>query len=87
MRGRSCRVQVQDGAGNQVGGRGKRSIVGAGIRVGVILSLRVLFTDGSTSHLGQVVEGVPYITTMETLDKYNCDFCAHGGNSFLFQEA
>ncbi|KAL5473670.1 hypothetical protein EMCRGX_G028181 [Ephydatia muelleri] len=26
----------------------------------------------------EVVEAVPYITTIETLDKYNCDFCAHG---------
>ena len=27
----------------------------------------------------QVVEDAPYVTTLETLDKYNCDFCAHGG--------
>lgn len=27
----------------------------------------------------QVVEGAPYVTTVETLDKYNCDFCVHGG--------
>lgn len=26
----------------------------------------------------EVVEGVPYVTTLETLDKYNCDFCVHG---------
>lgn len=26
----------------------------------------------------EVVEAVPYITTLETLDKYNCDFCVHG---------
>nr|CAD7410118.1 unnamed protein product [Timema cristinae] len=25
-----------------------------------------------------VVEGAPYVTTLETLDKYNCDFCVHG---------
>lgn len=29
----------------------------------------------------EMVEGVPYITTIETLDKYNCDFCVHGGES------
>lgn len=26
----------------------------------------------------EVVRGVPYVTTLETLDKYNCDFCVHG---------
>lgn len=26
-----------------------------------------------------VVEGAPYVTTLETLDKYECDFCVHGG--------
>lgn len=28
-----------------------------------------------------IVEGAPYVTTLETLDKYNCDFCVHGGES------
>lgn len=27
----------------------------------------------------EVVEGAPYVTTLGTLDKYNCDFCVHGG--------
>lgn len=27
----------------------------------------------------EVVEDAPYVTTLETLDKYNCDFCVHGG--------
>lgn len=27
----------------------------------------------------EVVEGAPYVTTLETLDKYDCDFCVHGG--------
>lgn len=27
----------------------------------------------------EVVEGAPYVSTLETLDKYNCDFCVHGG--------
>ncbi|PAA62558.1 hypothetical protein BOX15_Mlig001077g2 [Macrostomum lignano] len=26
----------------------------------------------------EVVEAAPYITTVETLEKHNCDFCAHG---------
>lgn len=26
----------------------------------------------------QVVEAAPYVTTLDTLDKYNCDFCVHG---------
>ncbi|XP_063244456.1 ethanolamine-phosphate cytidylyltransferase isoform X3 [Bacillus rossius redtenbacheri] len=26
----------------------------------------------------EVVEGAPYVTTLETLDKYNCDLCVHG---------
>lgn len=29
----------------------------------------------------EMIEGVPYVTTLETLDKYNCDFCVHGGES------
>ncbi|KAE8737862.1 hypothetical protein FOCC_FOCC016674 [Frankliniella occidentalis] len=26
----------------------------------------------------EVVEGAPYVTTLETLDRYGCDFCVHG---------
>lgn len=26
----------------------------------------------------EVIEGAPYVTTLDTLDKYNCDFCVHG---------
>lgn len=26
----------------------------------------------------EVVEAAPYVTTLETLDEYNCDFCVHG---------
>lgn len=29
----------------------------------------------------EVVEDAPYVTTLETLDKYGCDFCVHGGES------
>lgn len=32
----------------------------------------------------EIVEGAPYVTTLETLDKYNCDFCVHGGKSVKF---
>ena len=31
----------------------------------------------------EVVRGAPYITTIETLDKYNCDFCVHGNDITL----
>lgn len=33
----------------------------------------------------EVVEGAPYVTTLETLDRYGCDFCVHGGEKFYFQ--
>lgn len=29
----------------------------------------------------EIVEGAPYVTTLETLDKYNADFCVHGGTA------
>ena len=25
-----------------------------------------------------ILEAAPYVTTLETLDQYNCDFCVHG---------
>nr|XP_046914070.1 ethanolamine-phosphate cytidylyltransferase-like [Dermatophagoides farinae] len=28
----------------------------------------------------EVVENAPYITSLETLDKYKCDFCVHGND-------
>ena len=31
----------------------------------------------------QVVEDVPYVTKLETLDDNGCDFCAHGGNNII----
>ena len=31
----------------------------------------------------QVVEDAPYVTTLETLDAYNMDFCVHGGMLLL----
>lgn len=27
----------------------------------------------------EVVEDAPYITALETLDSYDCNFCVHGG--------
>lgn len=34
----------------------------------------------------EVVEDAPYITTLETLDKYECDFCVHGSDITLDAE-
>uniref|UniRef100_G3PAW2 ethanolamine-phosphate cytidylyltransferase n=1 Tax=Gasterosteus aculeatus aculeatus TaxID=481459 RepID=G3PAW2_GASAC len=31
----------------------------------------------------EVVEGAPYVTTLQTLDKYNCDSCVHGDDITL----
>lgn len=31
----------------------------------------------------EVVMNAPYVTTVETLDKYNCDFCVHGDDITL----
>ncbi|XP_070580818.1 ethanolamine-phosphate cytidylyltransferase-like isoform X2 [Ptychodera flava] len=31
----------------------------------------------------EVIEDAPYITTLETLEKYDCDFCAHGDDITL----
>ncbi|XKL63384.1 hypothetical protein PGB90_005748 [Kerria lacca] len=28
--------------------------------------------------IDEVIEAAPYVTTIETLDKYDCDFCVHG---------
>lgn len=32
----------------------------------------------------EIVPGAPYVTTLETLDKYNCDFCVHGSEYRAF---
>lgn len=34
----------------------------------------------------QVVEDAPYVTSIETLDKYNCDFCVHGGMLLMLHD-
>lgn len=34
----------------------------------------------------EVVENAPYVTTLETLDKYDCDFCVHGDDITLTAE-
>ena len=26
----------------------------------------------------EVVEGAPYVTTLDTLDRFTCNFCVHG---------
>ncbi|XP_043858355.1 ethanolamine-phosphate cytidylyltransferase isoform X2 [Dromiciops gliroides] len=31
----------------------------------------------------EIVAGAPYVTVLETLDKYNCDFCVHGNDITL----
>lgn len=31
----------------------------------------------------EVVPAAPYVTTLETLDKHNCDFCVHGNDITL----
>ena len=28
----------------------------------------------------EVVEGAPYVTTLETLDQFDCKFCVHGND-------
>lgn len=28
----------------------------------------------------EVIEGAPYVTTTETLDDYNAEFCVHGND-------
>lgn len=32
----------------------------------------------------EVIEGAPYITSPETLDKYNCDFAVHGDDKTTY---
>uniref|UniRef100_A0AC35U7B2 Ethanolamine-phosphate cytidylyltransferase n=1 Tax=Rhabditophanes sp. KR3021 TaxID=114890 RepID=A0AC35U7B2_9BILA len=34
----------------------------------------------------EIVEAAPYSTNIETLDKYNCDFCVHGNDITLTSE-
>uniref|UniRef100_A0A6Q2XRB5 ethanolamine-phosphate cytidylyltransferase n=1 Tax=Esox lucius TaxID=8010 RepID=A0A6Q2XRB5_ESOLU len=31
----------------------------------------------------EIVEGAPYVTTLDTLDKHSCDFCVHGDDITL----
>ena len=33
----------------------------------------------------QVVENAPYVTTLETLEEYNCAFCVHGDDITVIQ--
>ncbi|XP_019768510.1 ethanolamine-phosphate cytidylyltransferase isoform X2 [Dendroctonus ponderosae] len=34
----------------------------------------------------EVIEGAPYVTTLDTLDKYDCDFCVHGDDITMTAE-
>ncbi|CAG0885736.1 unnamed protein product [Darwinula stevensoni] len=34
----------------------------------------------------EVVEGAPYVTLLETLDKYGCEFCVHGDDMTLMAD-
>ena len=34
----------------------------------------------SIKWVDEVVEDAPYVTSIDTLDKYNCDFCVHGSD-------
>eukprot|EP00096_Caligus_rogercresseyi_P009095 TRINITY_DN3026_c0_g1_i1.p1 TRINITY_DN3026_c0_g1~~TRINITY_DN3026_c0_g1_i1.p1 ORF type:complete len:375 (-),score=96.59 TRINITY_DN3026_c0_g1_i1:39-1163(-) len=34
----------------------------------------------------EVICGAPYVTTLETLDKYDCDFCVHGDDITMTQD-
>ncbi|XP_054564948.1 ethanolamine-phosphate cytidylyltransferase isoform X3 [Eptesicus fuscus] len=34
----------------------------------------------------EVVPAAPYVTTLETLDKYSCDFCVHGNGRDTYEE-
>jgi ethanolamine-phosphate cytidylyltransferase len=29
----------------------------------------------------EIVKGAPYITSLEMMDRYGCDFCVHGSKS------
>lgn len=40
----------------------------------------------SIKWVDEVVENAPYVTTLETLDKYDSDFCAHGDDITLTAE-
>lgn len=40
----------------------------------------------SIKWVDEVVEDAPYITNLETLDKYDCDFCVHGSDITLDAE-
>ena len=64
-------LQVQDGEVGEMGGRGK-------IWDSTTTSLFIVLSCPDS----QVVEGSPYVTTLDILDSHNCDFCAHGGPIF-----
>lgn len=40
----------------------------------------------SIKWVDEIVENAPYVTTLETLNKYDCDYCAHGDDITLTAE-
>ena len=55
------------GARHQVGGRGTYVCSRRGQELAAVSTLKV-------------VEGAPYVTTVETLDAHSADFCVHGND-------
>ena len=41
-------------------------------------SSRRVFDFSCISFFMKILEAAPYVTTLETLDQYDCDFCVHG---------
>ena len=41
-------------------------------------SSRRVFDFSCISFFMTILEAAPYVTTLETLDQYDCDFCVHG---------
>ena len=44
-----------------------------------IFSVRVYDYVRKCCNCYQVIENAPYVTTIETLNEHDCDFCVHGG--------
>ena len=40
--------------------------------------MRRVFDFSCISFFMKILEAAPYVTTIETLDQYDCDFCVHG---------
>lgn len=46
-------------------------------KVGVLTKIRYAAVS-ACKWVDQIVEAAPYLTAVEYLDEYNCDFCVHG---------